>query len=129
MQTDLENMDATPSPKPHWLKRWLIIGGRTIFWLVLLMVGWSFFASVIPPLPGPSTALRAGLRVTKNVTDGIYLLVRQGDLEEAAEQVREEAVEHGPEDTTISDVDRLSQERRARLPVHPLYEDSVLHAQ
>ena len=109
-------------------KRRLIIFGRTVFWLIVFIGGWGFIASLMPGLPGPASALRAGLRVAKGATDGLYFWVREGSLEDAAEQVRSAAVEQAG-DSARTDAERLSAERRSRLPLRPLLEDSTLQAQ
>jgi hypothetical protein len=109
-------------------KRRLIILGRTVFWLVVFVGAWGFMASLLPGMPGPSSAFRAGLHLAKDASDGLYFWAKEGSLEEAAEQVRNAAVEQKA-DTALTDAQRLSADRRARLPMRPLIEDSTLQAQ
>jgi hypothetical protein len=110
-------------------KRFFAALGRSLFWIIVVIAGWWFLASMMPGLPGPGSTLRASLRVAKSATDGVYFWVKGNSLEQAAEHVREVAVEHVPEDSTQSDLEKLSQERRSRLPMRPLLEDSTLKAQ
>lgn len=129
MSPEIEDSDILqeePAMGP-WKRRWIILG-RSLFWLVLFIGGWAFFASLLPGLPGPSTALRAGLRVAKSATDGLYFWTQEGSLEEAAEEVRSAAVEQA-NDTALTDAQRLSDERRARLPMRAIVEDSAVMAQ
>jgi len=68
--------------------------------------------------------------LVKRVSDDLYLAANKEDLEKAAEKVMAEAQEsnHGS-DTILSDVERLPEERRSKLPRISLQEDSVLRAQ
>ena len=102
-----------------WKRRWIIIG-RTLFWLVLFIGGWAFFASLLG-LPGPSSALRAGLRVAKSATDGVYLWAKEESLEEAAEEVRSAAVEQD-NDTALIEFQRLVE----RFPESPKVPGALL---
>ncbi|MBE0643744.1 MAG: LCP family protein [Bacteroidetes bacterium] len=102
---------------------------RWAFWLLIIVAGWGLLASMMPGIAGPGAAMRSLLRLAKNATDEVYFWAKEESLEKAAEHVRESAVEHGPDDTTQSDLERLSDERRARLPVRPLLEDSTLQQQ
>ncbi|MBN1447265.1 MAG: hypothetical protein JXA28_04985, partial [Bacteroidetes bacterium] len=102
---------------------------RALFWIFVPVVLWWLFSSMLPGLPGPGDALRAGLRGVKHASDAVYLWVEEGKLEEAAEHVRSVAVERNINDTMLSDVEKLTEERRARLPVQPIAGDSALHEQ
>lgn len=103
--------------------------GRVVFWIFAIMFVWWLLASMMPGLPGPGVALRAGLRVAKNASDEVYFWAKRSSLEKAAEQVLDAAVQQDPGDTSKSDAERLTDERRARLPVRPVPEDSVLKSQ
>ncbi|MFZ1730357.1 MAG: LCP family protein [Bacteroidota bacterium] len=100
-----------------------------MFWIILITGGWWLLASMLPGLPGPGTALRASLRVAKSATDGMYFWAKESSLEQAAKKVREVAVEQGAADSSRSDLERLTKQRRDRLPMRPLVEDSALQAQ
>lgn len=110
-------------------KRRLIILFRTGFWLVVFIGAWGLLASMIPGMPGPASAMRAGLRLAKGATDELYFLAQEGSLEEAAKSVRDAAIEQEGEDTARTDAERLPSERRARLPLRPIAEDSATQAQ
>lgn len=127
-QSDLPKPPEHDAPLPRG-KRRLIILFRTVFWLVVFTGAWAFLASVIPGIPGPASALRAGLRLAKGATDEVYFLAQEGTLEKAAESVRDAAVEQDGDDTARTDAERLPKERRDRLPMRAVVEDSAVQAQ
>ncbi|MFA6234567.1 MAG: hypothetical protein WC824_10350, partial [Bacteroidota bacterium] len=99
MQSEPEEKEKNEQEaQPKKARRFFASMGRTLFWIIVITAGWWFLSSMMPGLPGPGSALKAGFRVAKNATDGVYFWVKKGSLEQAAEQVREAAVEHGPED-------------------------------
>jgi hypothetical protein len=99
---------------------------RTAFWMLALLAGWWMLSGIVPSIPGPGNAARSMLRVMKSASDDMYHWVGDEKLREAVEMVRSEAVEEKGEDTMKSDAERLSVERRARLPILPVPEDSSL---
>lgn len=127
-QSEEKNLFEEDAPLSRG-KRRLIIFGRTVFWLVVFIGVWGFLSSLLPGFPGPATAMRAGLRLAKGATDELYFWAKESSLEKAAEQVREAAVEQTGDDTALSDAERLSHERRERLPMRPVTEDSAAKAQ
>ncbi len=100
-----------------------------MFWILAILAGWWMISAMIPAIPGPGVAGRSVLRVMKSASDGVYHWAGDAKLRRVAEKVRSEAVDEKGSDTMLSDVERLSKERRARLPVLPVEEDSALHAQ
>lgn len=102
---------------------------RVFFWTVVAVLIWWMASSMLPALPGPPDAMRVALRGVKYASDAVYMLIEEERLEQAAERVRDAAVERDVEDTMRSDIEKLSTERRSRLPMRPLIEDSVLHEQ
>lgn len=110
-------------------KRFFIITFRSLFWLFVFIGSWWLIASMIPSLPGPSSALHSGLHLASSAGNEVYHWIREDELAMAADRVREAAVEHSAADTTRSDAETLTGDRRKRLPIHPLREDSLLQAQ
>ncbi|MCZ7557240.1 MAG: LCP family protein [Bacteroidia bacterium] len=108
-------------------RRILSMTGRVVFWMLALLVSWWIVSGLIPSIPGPGHAARSMLRRHENASDDVYHWVGDEKLREAVEMVRSEAVEENGKDTLKSDAERLSLERRARLPVLPVPEDSALH--
>jgi hypothetical protein len=102
---------------------------RVVFWFGVFLAAWWFLSSTMHSIPGPGSVFRAGLHVVKNVTDNLYFWVEEDRLENAAQQVRSEAVQRPDADTMLSDAERLTEERRARLPMREITSDSALHAQ
>lgn len=111
------------------LKRFVVMTARLTFWLAVFIAAWWFLSSLMNGLPGPRDAFRAGLHAAKRASDAVYNWVEEDKLKEAAHRVRREAIEHKPHDTVRSDAEKLSAERRARLPMRPLIGDSALQAQ
>lgn len=122
--------ETHPTPPPGRFRTAARTLGRLIVWAVLILIPWTFLASITPGVPGPGDALRGTLAGVKQLTDGLYLMTEERALEESARRVREAATERGREfDTVQSDAERLSTERRARMPMHPAEEDSTLRAE
>lgn len=109
-------------------RRFLVRLARVLFWCAVLLTGWWFLSSTVRSIPGPGDAFRATLHLAKDVTDDMYQWAEEDRLEQAADRVRSEAVERPRADTMLSDADRLTEERRARLPIRPIESDSALHA-
>ncbi|MCB2204770.1 LCP family protein [bacterium] len=110
-------------------RRFLGFMGRFLFWSAVVITAWWFVSSTIHSIPGPGDVLRETLYLAKDVTDGMYQWAEEEHLEEVADRVRSAAVEQPRSDTLVSDAERLTDERRARLPVRPIEGDSALHAQ
>lgn len=127
-ETDINNSNNSTG-QPGKMKRFFTKLALIAFWTFVITMGWWLLASMMPGLPGPGSAFRAGLRLAKSATDGVYFWVKESSLEEAAENVREVAVENSAVDSSQSDLEKLSKERRDRLPVRPLLEDSALQTQ
>lgn len=120
------NADRMEKPRK---KRWFIRLFRVVFWTVVAVLLWWMASSMMPGLPGPPDAMRTALQGVKYAGDAVYMWIQEERLEEAAERVRDAAVERNIEDTVRSDIEKLSAERRSRLPMRPIIEDSVLHEQ
>ncbi len=128
MHSDTENQ-SQKEPEQEKTGRTFTLIVRWTFWFIIAIAGWGLLASMLPGLPGPGAGLRAVLRVAKGATDRVYFWATEESLEKAAETVRNAAVEDRSQDTMKSDLDRLSAERRALLPMRPILEDSVLQQQ
>jgi hypothetical protein len=122
--------DHSPSSTDSRFRRSARAAGRLAVWSVLFLLAWAFVASALPGVPTPGDALRATLAGVKHLSDHLYMLAEERELEKSAELVRNAASERGREfDTVQSDAERLSLERRARMPMHPAEEDSSLRAE
>ena len=119
-----QNDMGTPETEPR-----LVRVVRVLFWIVVPVLLWWLFSALIPGIPGPGDAVRAGLRGVKHASDAVYFWSEEEELMQAAERVRNVAVERDITDTVLSDVEKLSEESRSRLPMHPITGDSVLHEQ
>ena len=128
-RADTKQETATTDDKGGRFRRFLLLAGRTLFWTGVFLVAWWFISSSVSGIPGPGDAMRSGLRAVKSVTDDMYFWAEEDHLVQAAQRVRREAVERPAPDSMVSDADRLTAERRARLPLRPISGDSALHAQ
>ncbi|MBR9976882.1 MAG: LCP family protein [Bacteroidetes bacterium] len=130
MRSHPEHTETHSGERPAGrVKRLFIISFRSLFWLFVFIGSWGLIASMIPSFPGPSAALRSGLHLAGSTGNEVYHWIRGDELAIAAKRVRDAAVEHRTADTTRSDVEALTEDRRRRLPIHPLREDSLLQSQ
>jgi anionic cell wall polymer biosynthesis LytR-Cps2A-Psr (LCP) family protein len=119
------NEPDSPTPeKPRRLRKAL---RKILTWFVAVSILWWLLALAIPGMPSPLYAAKEGLGFVKDISDDVYFLFNKERLQKAGDKISAETSE-GDYDTVRSDVDRLSNDRRAKLPALSLHEDSALRA-
>lgn len=100
---------------------------KLLVWFISIGIVWWFVALLVPDVPSPLYSAKAALLLVKDVSDDVYMMFNKDRLQKAGDNIAAESVE-GRYDTVHSDIDRLSKERRAKLPALSLHEDSALRA-
>ena len=94
-----------------------------------MLAGWWILSSIFPGFPSPAPVVHKALHAVKLLSDEVYLWAGEEKLRDAADRVHDEAEEEIHLDTVRSDTERLSVERRKRLPILRITEDSALRTE
>jgi len=121
--------EKTPAAKNKNGRRRITIK-KILVWSFWILLGWWGLSAVVPGVPTPGGAGLAVLSLLKSVSDDVYHLANRRQLERAAHEVRNEAVEPDiAQDRDLASTDKQVEERRRLLPAVSVAEDSALRTQ